>query len=184
MTLPAFRLWAASESYNAPSIQRFRSRFNFTHAILYVAVCCEFIPSPTELIDALHSFPSYLRAICTKSFCSPATESAGPLLSTLRPLSPSTTNDIGVAPVGRVKRGKKENKKRNPSLDWTVLSISPSLPSLQCSHSLSIHPSLSWPLNEALMRDIAALVAQETECSYYTSGEEGGGEATTTASTI
>ena len=39
----------------------------------------------------------------------------------------------------------------------------------------SVHPSLpplSWPLNEALMRDIAALVARRQRSTYYISGEE------------
>lgn len=101
----------------------------------------------------------------------------------LAPIIPIDDNDdVGVAlVVGYVKRRKKEKKKeRNSSLDWTVLSIS-------LSYILSIHiPPLSWPLNEALMRDIAVLRCEETE--YYTSREEGNKEddngVTATANTI
>ena len=133
MTLPAFRLWEARESHPSKDF----ALDSIPHLSFLLRI-------HSESDGCTAFFPPYLRVICTKSFCSPATESAGPL-PTLRPLSPSTTaSDIGVAPVvGRVKRGKKENKKRNPSLDWTVLSISlpPSLG--ECSHSLlSIHPSL------------------------------------------
>ena len=81
------------------------------------------------------------------------------VLLTLRPLY-----SFSMSPCSAwLKRRKKQAEPRlpSPSLDWTVLSISPSLPPSLSGYGPP--SSLAWLLNEALMRDILTVTPGECD---------------------